>query len=306
MAKVLVTGATGLIGEAVCELLQSKGYDVSIIVRFPEEKQNTSYKAFLIDYNNNSLEEGALDNADYIIHLAGTPIAMRWTKAYKKLIVDSRVISADILLKAVQQKNTRLKAFISASAVGYYGAITSKKIFKEEDAPADDFLGKVCQAWEQKAKDFSTVADRVVMLRTSGVLSNKGGLLAEIKEPIDKNVGSALGSGKQYVPWIHIDDMAAMYLKAIEDTNMQGAYNAAAPEEATNKILIKKLARQLKKLLWFPKVPAFMLRLMLGQMANLILKGSRVSSDKIISQGFNFKFETLESALKDLFPNVKK
>lgn len=306
MAKVLVTGATGLVGNAVCELLQTHGYDVSIIVRFSEEKQNTPYKAFLIDYDKHSVEEGALDGVDYIIHLAGTPIAMRWTKAYKQLIIDSRVVSADILLKAVEKKNMRLKAFISASAVGYYGAITSSKIFTEDDAPANDFLGKVCQAWEQKAKDFNNVADRVVMLRTSGVLSNKGGLLAEIKEPVEKNVGSPLGSGKQYVPWIHIVDMAAMYLKAVEDINMQGAYNAASPEESTNKILIKKLARQLKKLLWFPKVPAFMLRLMLGQMANLILKGSRVSSEKIIKQGFRFKFETLESALADLFPNVKK
>lgn len=306
MTKVLVTGATGLVGQVLCELLQSRGYDVSIIVRFSEEKQNTPYKAFLIDYDNHSVEEGALDGVDYIIHLAGTPISMRWTKAYKKLIIDSRVVSADILLTAIQRKNMRLKAFISASAVGYYGAITSKKIFTEDDVPADDFLGQVCQAWEQKAQDYSNVADRVVVLRTSGVLSNKGGLLAEIKEPVEKNVGSPLGSGRQYVPWIHVDDMAAMYLKAIEDPNMQGAYNAAAPEEATNKVLIKKIARQLKKHLWFPRVPAFMLKVMFGQMSSLILKGSRVSSEKIIKQGFKFKFETLESALKDLFPSAKK
>lgn len=306
MTKVLVTGATGLVGTAVCDLLKTSGYDVSIIVRFSEEKQNAPYKAFVIDYDNHSVEEGALDGVDYIIHLAGAPISMRWTKAYKKLIIDSRVVSADILLKAIQRKNLRLKAFISASAVGYYGAITSKKIFTEDDAPANDFLGQVCQAWEQKAQDFSNVADRIVMLRTSGVLSNNGGLLSEIKEPVEKNVGSPLGSGKQYVPWIHVDDMAAMYLKAIEDSSMKGAYNAAAPEEATNKFMIKKIARQLKKRLWFPKVPAFMLKLMFGQMSSLILKGSRVSSDKIIKQGFNFKFETLESALRDLLPSDKK
>lgn len=299
-SKVLVTGATGLIGSALCELLVSKGYDVHVLVRFNDEKQQSPYKAFKLDYDNNSIEDGALDGVEYVVHLAGAPIAMRWTKSYKKLVVDSRVISADIIKAEIEKQNITLKAFISASAIGYYGAITSDKIFVETDSPAEDFLGKVCQAWENKALDFKNVADRVVMLRTSGVLSDKGGLLAESKTPIEKNSGAPLGSGKQYVPWIHIDDMSAMYLQAIEDDTMIGAYNAAAPEHITNKDLTKAVAKQLKKKLWFPNVPAFGLKIMFGEMANLILKGSRVSSEKILKQGFQFKFPKLEDALKNL------
>lgn len=299
-SKILVTGSTGLIGSALCELLTSKGYDVHVLVRFDDEKQQSPYKAFKLDYDNNSIEDGALDGVDYVVHLAGAPIAMRWTKSYKKLVIDSRVISADIIHAEIEKQNIRLKAFVSASAVGYYGAIISEKIFVETDSPADDFLGKVCQAWEQKAQDFKNVADRVVMLRTSGVLSDKGGLLSELKEPISKNSGAPLGCGKQYVPWIHIDDMCAMYLQAIEDDTMSGAYNAATPEHITNKDLTKAVAKQLQKKLWFPNVPAFGLKIMFGEMANLILKGSRVSSEKILKQGFQFKFPKLEDALKDL------
>lgn len=300
MTKVLVTGATGLVGTALCDLLQTRGYEVSVLVRFDDEKTRSLYPAFIWDYEKSMIEEGALDEVDYIIHLAGSPIAVRWTKAFKKLILDSRVDSAQFLLDQLTKKNQKLKAFISASAVGYYGAITSQKIFVETDAPANDFLGQVCQAWEKKALDFKTISDRVVMLRTSGVLSKDGGLLAELKEPVEKNVGSPLGTGKQYVPWIHIDDLCEMYIKAIEDDTMSGAYNAASSEEATNKSLMKKIARLLKKRMWFPSVPRLFLKIMFGEMSELILKGSRVSSDKIKNQGFKFKYESLDSALKNL------
>ncbi len=300
MAKVLVTGATGLVGTALCKLLQSRGYEVSVLVRFDDEKTRSPYPAYIWDYESKTIEDGALDHIDYIIHLAGSPIAVRWTKTFRKLILDSRVQSAQFLLDQLQSKNLKIKAFISASAVGYYGAITSQHIFVETDAPAQDFLGQVCTAWEKKALEFNTISDRVVMLRTSGVLSKEGGLLAELKEPVEKNSGSALGNGKQYVPWIHIDDMCDMYLKSIEDPEMIGPYNAAAPEDVTNKILVKKIARQLKKRLWFPKVPAFMLKIMFGEMSQIILKGSRVSVDKIRKQGFKYKYENLDDALKDL------
>lgn len=298
--KILITGGTGLIGTALCEKLVADQHDIVILVRDDEQKAKSEYKAFLWDYEKQFIEEGALDGVDAVIHLAGSAIAVRWTKKFKTLIIESRVNSADFLLKQFEHRQQQLKIFVSASGVGFYGAITSDKIYNEDDTPATDFLGSVCQVWEAKANDFKTIADRVVILRTSGVLSNAGGLLPEIKEPIEKNVGSPLGSGKQWVPWIHIDDMVAMYEMAIDNHAMQGVYNAAAPEDITNKDLVSNVAAILGKKMVFPKVPSFMLRIMFGEMSNLILKGSRVSSDKIEKLGFKFKYPELNSALINL------
>lgn len=298
--KILITGATGLIGRALCKRLTAENHEVSVLVRDDNEKEKSPYQAFLWDYEKKYLEESALDGVEAIVHLAGSPIAVRWTKKFKNLILESRVNAADFLLTELKKRQQQLQVFVSASAIGYYGAVTSDKIFTENDSPAQDFLGKVCQAWEAKADEFKTVSKRVVVLRTSGVLSNNGGLLQELKEPIEKNVGSALGSGKQWMPWIHIDDMVAMYQKALEDTAMEGAYNAATPEFVNNKGFVKTIAKILEKKIVFPKVPAFMLKLMFGEMSNLILKGSRVSVDKIEKQGFKFKYPNLDSALKNL------
>lgn len=218
----------------------------------------------------------------------------------EKLILDSRVESANLIFSEVKKRNKELKAFISASAVGYYGALTSDKVFTEEDHPASDFLGQTCFEWENAAKQFETLGIRTVTLRTGLVLNKSGGALSKMIIPIRLGLGSALGNGNQYIPWIHIDDLCEIYIKAIEDSQMAGAFNAIAPNFQTNKSLTHMLSNALNKPYWLPNTPAFLLKFILSKMSVLLLKGSRVSSDKILKTGFTFRFPKLEKALKDL------
>ena len=251
-----------------------------------------------------ALQKKAIDEADYIIHLAGANIGdKRWTDKRKQLIIDSRVKSAQLLFDTIKDRNKILKAFISASAIGYYGAITSDKIFTETDPAANDFLGETCRLWEQSAGQFNGLGIRTVKIRTGVVLTSQGGALAKMVAPVKIGIGSALGSGKQYLPWIHIEDLCEIYLKAIEDIQMKGPYNAVAPENKTNKEFTHSLAQALNKPFWFPNIPALILKLFFGKMSDMLLKGSRVSSEKIIASDFTFKFPDIETALNDLFQN---
>lgn len=218
----------------------------------------------------------------------------------KKDILDSRVESANLIFEEVKKQNKELKAFISASAVGYYGALTSDRVFTEKDHAANDFLGQTCFEWENAAKQFETLGIRTVILRTGLVLNKNGGALSKMIIPIKLGLGSALGNGNQYIPWIHIDDLCEIYIKAIEDSQMAGAFNAIAPDFQTNKSLTHMLSNALNKPYWLPNTPAFLLKFILSKMSVLLLKGSRVSSDKILKTGFTFRFPKLEKALKDL------
>ncbi len=200
----------------------------------------------------------------------------------------------------IKHKEIKPKAFISASAIGYYGAITAEKVFYETDLPASDFLGETCRLWEQSADKFKNSDTRVVKIRTGVVLAEQGGALSKMIVPVKLGFGSAIGSGKQYMPWIHIDDLCNIYIKAIEDIQMSGAYNAVAPQHTTNVEFTRALASILKKPFWFPAIPAFMLKMIFGEMAEMLLRGSRVSSEKIIKAGYKFKFANLQAALTDL------
>jgi hypothetical protein len=192
----------------------------------------------------------------------------------------------------------------SASAIGYYGTTASDKIFCETDPPANDFPGETCRLREQAADNFEKMGIRTVKIRTGIVLSKQGGVLTKMTIPTKFGIGSAIGSGRQYMPWIHIDDLCRIYVKAIEDTQMDGAYNAVAPDQPTNNDFIRTLAHVLKKPFWAPAIPSLAMKIMFGRMSSLFLEGSRVSSDKIIASGYNFLFPSLESALTDLL--VKK
>ena len=192
-------------------------------------------------------------------------------------------------------------AFISSSAIGYYGIITSDKIYEEDDTPGNDFLAETCVKWESVVDQFETVKIRTVKIRTGIVLSTDGGALVEIAKPIKYNFGAAIGSGKQYIAWIHVEDLCNMYIHAIENESMHGAFNAVAPQHMTNKDFTKGVAHQLKKILWLPNVPAFVLKLMLGKRAQLVLEGCRVSSSKILKTGFQFKYPLLKEALQNLY-----
>lgn len=299
MAKVLISGGTGSIGSLMADFLHRQGHEVGLLSR--SEKNDGTFKTYKWNIKDNYLDPEALETCDYIIHLAGAGIADKaWTAGRKKEIIESRVLSTDLLYNQVKKHKTPLKAFISASAVGYYGQVTSKKIFTEKDKSANDFVGKTCFLWEQAAEQFEELDIRTVRLRIGVVLMEKGGALEKMAQPIRMGFGSPLGSGKQYIPWIHVEDLIGMFYKALTSDNMSGAYNAVAPEPASNAEFTQILARTLNKKLWLPNVPAFVLKALLGDRASLVLKGSRVSSQKIESTGFTFKYGSLEPALKNL------
>ena len=299
MPTVLVTGGTGLIGKRLCEKLKMAGFDVAILSQVRYNKSD--FPVFYWNWQNEEVDEMALRNSDYIIHLAGASIAgQRWTPKRKKLIVDSRVKSTYFLQRKLKELNLGPKAFVSASAVGYYGAVTTSKILKESNPPENDYLGTVCQLWEKAAADVFDPRIRTVQIRTGVVLTPKEGAMDKMLLPIKMGVGSALGSGKQYMPWIHIDDLCDIYIKALQDVSMNGAYNATSPEHHTNKSFTKALASTLGRIMWMPNVPSFAMKLMFGEMADMMLYGSRVSSDKILDAGFEFQFGELDLALDDL------
>ena len=291
MSKVLITGGTGLVGSRLTELLLEKNHEVVILSRNPKEQNE-----FKWDIKNDFIDDKSFENIDYIIHLAGAGIAdERWSDKRKKVIIDSRVETANLLFKKVKELNLNLKGFVSASGSGYYGAVTSDKIFKETDKPGNDFLGEVCQKWEDAAHQFKALKVPVTILRTGIVLSKTGGALEKMKTPII----SPLGSGKQYLPWIHIDDLAEMYIYTIEN-NIEGVFNAVAPEHHTSKTFSKALAKNINRPFIGINVPSFALKLMFGDMSQILLKGSRLSSKKIEKNGYPFRFKTLNKALSNL------
>lgn len=297
METILITGGTGLIGKTLQQKLRLKGYNVTILSRNKSEDSNIFYW----NISEGIIEETAIKQADYIIHLAGAGIAdKRWTTKRKQILVDSRVNSTKLLLRKVQEFNPNLKGFISASGIGYYGAVSSNKIYSEKDIPGTDFLAEICIAWEKEALTFQKNNIKTVILRTGVVFAKKGGALEKIINPIKNGIGAALGTGKQYMPWIHIDDLCEMYIQAIENKEVKGIYNAVAPEQITNKELTLKIASILNKKIWLPPIPAFMLKLIFGKMAIILLEGSRVSSKKIEQLGFKFKYKTIEKALTNL------
>ena len=291
MSKVLITGGTGLVGSRLTELLLEKNHEVVILSRNPKEQNE-----FKWDIKNDFIDDKAFENIDYIIHLAGAGIAdERWSDKRKKVIIDSRVETANLLFKKVKELNLNLKGFVSASGSCYYGAVTSDKIFKETDKPGNDFLGEVCQKWEDAAHQFKALKVPVTILRTGIVLSKTGGALEKMKTPII----SPLGSGNQYLPWIHIDDLAEMYIYTIEN-NIEGVFNAVAPEHHTSKTFSKALAKNINRPFIGVNVPSFALKLMFGDMSQILLKGSRLSSKKIEKNGYPFRFKTLNKALSNL------
>jgi len=297
--KILITGGSGMIGSALTKLLLEKSHEVVHLSR--TASPSSEIPTYTWDPLRGHLEENALEGVQAIIHLAGAGIAdERWTERRKKLIIDSRVESANLLHREVKKRNVALRAFISAGGINYYGMNTSHKIYTESDPPSDDFIGRCCVLWEKAADWFNDIA-RVVIFRTGVVLSSKGGALEKIRKPISMGIGAPLGSGDQWIPYIHVDDLCKMYLYAIENDTLTGVYNAVNGDHITNRDLTRGVAHVLNKKLWLPNVPSFVLKLVFGEMAGLVLEGSRASSQKIQMEGFSFEFENLERSLRDLY-----
>lgn len=297
---IIITGANGMVAKALSKRLKTD-YELRFLTR-----KKTSKNEFEWNVHQKTIDENVFDNAAHIIHLAGANIfEKRWSPTQKEEIINSRVDSAKLILECLKVRNQHLKSFVSSSAVGFYGAITSEHIFKEEDASGNDFLAEVVRKWEAAADEFELekIVDRVVKLRTGVVFSEKGGALEKMVNPVKNGFGSALGSGKQYIPWLHIDDLCGIYKKAIEDENFHGVFNAVAPQHINNNDLTKAIAQQLNKTLWLPNVPSFILKLVFGEASSMILEGSRVSSEKLENIGFHFKYPNLEKALPQLLHN---
>ena len=302
MKTILITGGSGMIGRRLTKLLKRKGYNVIWLSR--QRDINANIPRYGWNILKGQIDEEALEKADVIVHLAGVGIAdSKWTDARKRMIIESRVRSAKLILEKLQEMDTKVDAFISASAVGYYGSETTDKIFVEDDKPANDFLGKVCQKWEEQAELFTTeLGIRSVSIRTGVVLSENSDLIKKAVLPTKFWLGAPLGKGSQYIPWIDIDDLCEIYVKAIEDETMTGAYNAVAPEYTTNAEFMKAVASVLKKPMFLPPVPEFVFKMYLGEASQIILEGSRISSQKIQDAGYDFKYNTLKDALrKNLF-----
>lgn len=297
---VLITGAGGMIARELSKRLE-KDYTVRFLTR---KKQHSN--EFEWDVRKGTIDEAALENVSHVIHLAGANISeKRWTAERKEELISSRVDSAQLILKTLRENKIKLKSFITASGINYYGTKTTDTIFTEKDAPGNDFLSEVVVLWERAADNFKeeNLAERVVKIRTAVVLSEKDGALKKMIPTIKMGIGSPLGSGKQFMPWVHIKDICSIYEFALKNSDLDGAYNATAPEHITNENLTKNIAKMLRKPLFMPNVPGFVLKLIFGELADALLEGSRASSQKIQDAGFQFEFPRLEMALEDLLKN---
>ncbi|WP_281297268.1 TIGR01777 family oxidoreductase [Flavobacterium limnophilum] len=297
--NVLISGGTGFIGKNLTHLLVENGFSVSILSR--SQRQNTEDVSYYQwDVDKYYIDENAVANADYVIHLAGEGIAdKRWTAKRKQAIVESREKSIQLIYDVLKKNNKKLDAFVSASGIGIYGAINGSEICNENTPPANDFLGTTCQKWEAAADSIGSLGIRVVKIRTGLVLGKEDGFLKKLTPIFKFRLGAALGSGKQYMPWIHVDDLCAIYLEALNNNTMNGAYNAAVFDNTTNTVFSKTLAKIYGYSLWLPNVPAFLIKMAMGEMAQILLTGRRVSSVKIQETGFKFQFTALKTALRD-------
>lgn len=304
MQTVLITGGTGLIGKALTTMLIQKGYNVIVLTREERKSDNPKLSFAVWDVDKQVIDKDAVAAADFIIHLAGAGVAeKRWSKKRKTEILESRTKSGALLVKTLGEQPHKVKAFISASAIGWYGPDNSKTLqdgFKE-DAPAyDDFLGQTCAQWEASTQPLKDKGMRTAYLRTGIVLSNEGGAFKEFKNPLKFGVAAILAGGKQVISWIHIEDMCRMYMYAIEN-NIQGVFNAVAPKPVTNKELTLQLAKAEKGKAYIAvHVPSFVLKIMLGEMSIEVLKSCTVNADKIRNTGFRFLYPSLDAALHGL------
>lgn len=300
--KVLITGGTGLIGRRLTQMLLTNGYDVAFLSR---EKSNIpSVQVFEWDIQKGYVEEGALDNLHFLVHLAGTNVGEgRWTEERKKSILESRTESIRLIARKLAEKQIKPAAFVSASGISYYGQDTGDARNTETTPAGSDFLAHVSIEWEKAADDIAALGIRTVKLRTGIVISKDGGAIPKMALPARFGAGAPLGSGRQWMSWIHLDDMCRLYIQALENESWHGAYNAVATPPVTNEALTKAICKVLHRPQWFPNVPAFALKLVFGEMGAVVLGGNYVVNERIAGEtGFEYRYGELEGALRAELP----
>ena len=297
--KVLITGATGLVGNELVTLLLKNGFHINYLTTSEDKLQNEAhYKGFLWNPDKGIIDERSIEDVDAIIHLAGASIAKRWTKSYKQEILESRVLSTNVLYSLLKNHPNKVSHFISASAIGIYPD-SLDKVYPEDSTDVDNsFLGKVVEKWEEAVDQISSLNIKVSKVRTGLVLSGRGGALREMARPVRLGLGAAFGSGKQLQSWIHVQDLVNIY-SFIVQRGLEGTYNAVAPYPVSNDVLIGGIATVLGKPYFLPKIPRFVMSAMLGEMHMLLFSSQNVSAKKILGAGYQFKFLSLEKALKD-------
>ncbi len=298
--KILITGATGLVGSELVSLLLQNGIAINYLTISKKKIDNEpNFKGFYWNPERGIIDENCLMGVDAIIHLAGASISKRWTKSYKQEIIESRILSTNLLFKILKTNPHQVKQIVSASAIGIYPD-SLNTIYKEDFTNFDDsFLTNVVVKWEASVDRFKSLNIKVCKLRTGLVLANKGGALMEMIKPIKLGLGAPFGSGKQFQSWIHVHDLASMYFFAVENA-WEGVFNAVAPQPVTNKELTVLIAKILKKPLFLPTIPEFLMQLLLGEMHQLLYSSQNVDSQKALNHGFAFKYKKIDQALDHL------
>lgn len=296
--KVLITGATGLVGTELVSLLLKNSISIHYLTTSKSKIQNEpNYKGFYWKPEAGEADDNCLEDVDAIIHLAGAPISKRWTDAYKQEILESRILSTSAIYNLLKNKPNNVHHFISASAIGIYPSSLTKVYSEDETEFDNSFLSQVVQKWEAAADKIVQLGVKVSKVRTGLVVSGKGGALKELAGPIRFGLGTAFGNGEQMQSWIHLEDLAGIYAYILNN-ELEGVYNAVAPHPVTNNILIKQAAKAMDKPFFLPNAPKFVMELALGEMHTLLFDSQNVSAKKIIHEGYQFKYLSLEKALK--------
>ena len=299
--KILITGGTGLVGQEITKLMEANGHEVSYMSR---SNSTTGRKTFLWNVESGEIDPNAIEYSDVIIHLAGENISSkRWSAKQKEKIINSRTQSTQLLNKVIKKAYKKPLAFISASASGYYGGVTTDTVFTENDKAGNDFLAETVERWEASVVEISKNGIPTAILRLGLVMSRKGGALPKLLPTIKMGLGSAIGNGKQWMPWISIEDLARMFIFVMEKKLIPEKptkpiiYNAVGVEHINNKEFMKRIAKAIHRPFFFPSVPSFVFKILFGEMSIIVLNGSRISSEKIQAEGFKFK----DTKIEDLF-----
>lgn len=300
--KILITGATGLIGTELVSLLLQNGIAVHYLTTSKSKiKNQLNYHGFYWNPAQGLIDENCLMGVDAVIHLAGASIAKRWSANYKTEILESRILATNTLFKSIKENPNQIKQIVSASGTAIYPDSATVYYNESNNAFDDNFLSNVVVKWEESVDKFKLLNIKVCKLRTGVVFSKNGGALQEMIKPISLGLGSNFGSGNQISSWIHVQDLAAMYLLSVINS-WEGTYNAVAPFPVSNRELTEELARKLDRPLWLPAIPRVVMKIILGDMHELLFNDKKISAKKMIDAGFQFQYPTIEKALDEILP----